>query len=131
MQRQWQFLPDGINNLMRSCYGGSMQGGEDERLYQDTWETLPKANAKIGGCSWQTWNVWDPVVSRSLQIKKGVIFLKLVRESGTVLSVVEILSHKSAFSLLIQACYKPCLCIQNYWKVYLTYEKQFRTPFFE
>jgi hypothetical protein len=45
--------------------------GEHRRLYPDSRETLPKASARIRGCSWQIGTVWDPVVSRSLEIKRG------------------------------------------------------------
>jgi hypothetical protein len=39
---------------------------------------------------------WDHVRSK---LKGGVIFLKLAHKPGTVLSVVEILSHKRPFDL--------------------------------
>jgi hypothetical protein len=59
------------------------------------------------------------------KLKGGVILVKLAHQLGTVFRVVEIRSHKRSFNLLSRARQKPCLCIQNYWKVYLTYENQF------
>jgi hypothetical protein len=43
------------------------------------------------------------VVSCSLQIQRGCHLLKPAHKSGTVLKVVEILSHKIPFNLLRRA----------------------------